>query len=105
MQGDQQLKADVEAAVKGFKGSKSELLRFPMSLGDLQMDRDHSGEPCTVLDIVLSPRVVQLAKSSRRALQSSTISVLMLMHLQHTHHLAPRDSCVSFIENFRRALP
>ena len=71
MQGDQQLRANVEAAVKGFQGSESGLLRFPMSLGDPRLDRDHSGEPCTVLDTVFSPRVVQLAESSRQALQSS----------------------------------
>lgn len=70
MQGDQQLKAHIEAAVKGFQGSESELLRFPMSLGDPRLDKDHSGEPCTVLDIVFSPRVVQLAEASRRALQA-----------------------------------
>ncbi|CAK0783248.1 hypothetical protein CVIRNUC_006447 [Coccomyxa viridis] len=64
-EGDQQLRAHIEAAVKGFQGSASELLRFPMSLGDPRLDKDHSGEPCTVLDIVFSPRVVQMAESSR----------------------------------------
>ncbi len=52
-------------------GKDSELLRFPMSLGDPRQDKDHSGEPCTVLDIVFSPQTMDMAEKSRQGLTYS----------------------------------
>lgn len=42
-----------------------EILRFPLSMGDLRMDRDHSGEACHVLDIVFNRDVLKQAQTFR----------------------------------------
>ena len=68
MQGGAKLQAQVEEAVRGFQGPDNELLCFPMSLGDPCMDKDHSGEPCTVLDVVYATQVLHMAETSRHAL-------------------------------------
>lgn len=70
-QGDEKFRQRIEGAVKVAPGKDSELLRFPMSLGDPREDKDHSGEPCTVLDIVFSPQTMDMAGNSR---QDPTIS-------------------------------
>ena len=42
-----------------------------MSLGDPRQDKDHSGQPCTVLDVVFSPQAMDMAEHSR---QDPTVS-------------------------------
>ncbi|CAL5220844.1 g2928 [Coccomyxa viridis] len=64
-QGDEKFRQRIEEAVKVAPGEGSELLRFPMSLGDPRQDKDHSGQPCTVLDIVFSPQTMDMAEHSR----------------------------------------
>lgn len=68
LQGQAKLKEQIEEAVKGHQGIKDELLKFPMSMGDPRLDKDHSEELCTVLDVVYSTQVLELAQSSRQAL-------------------------------------
>ncbi|BDA47531.1 probable PIH1 domain-containing protein 1 at N-terminal half [Coccomyxa sp. Obi] len=43
-----------------------DILRFPLSMGDLRMDRDHSGEACHVLDIVFNNDVLKQAQTFRK---------------------------------------
>ncbi len=53
-----------------------EILRFPLSMGDLRMDRDHSGEACHVLDTVFNNDVLKQAQTFR----SGTLSLCRPVH-------------------------
>lgn len=65
LQGDDTFKERIEEAVKVAPGKDSELLRFPMSLGEPRQDKDRNGDVCTVLDVTFSPQAVDMAEQSR----------------------------------------
>ncbi len=52
-----------------------DILRFPLSMGDLRMDRDHSGEACHVLDIVFNIDVLKQAQTFRSVTLSSCLPI------------------------------
>lgn len=88
------LQAQVEEAVRGFQGPDNELLCFPMSLGDPCMDKDHSGEPCTVLDVVYATQVLQMAEASRHALTCQ-----LLLSGQKDVSSISREACTCYSNN------
>ena len=63
----------IEEAVKVAPGKDSELLRFPMSVGDPRQDKDRNGDACTVLDVVFSPQAIAMAERSRQDLTNASI--------------------------------
>lgn len=69
MQSSEELKAQIEKAVRGSEGTDDEMLRFPLSLGEPRLDKDHSGGDCTVLDVIFSPDVLRTAEASRQVLR------------------------------------
>lgn len=50
---------------KAALGEPEDILRFPLSLGEIREDRDHSGEACSVLDIIFNSNVLREAQTVR----------------------------------------
>ncbi|CAL8472031.1 g11573 [Coccomyxa elongata] len=62
-----QMSEEVCTALEGAElEDPGDILRFPLSMGDLRMDRDHSGEACHVLDIVFNTDVLKQAQTFRK---------------------------------------
>jgi len=93
--------------VKGHQGIENEHLKFPMSMGDPRLDKDHSAELCTVLDVVYGTQVLELAQSSRQALLSlsnlpGTQAARAALRLEMTECPCPQECVHSICSNILR---
>ncbi len=77
---------DISAALdKAREGSAAdtETVRFPLSMGPLRSDQDHSGEACGVIDVVFNSDVLREAAAFRYCCLHCNMAPFFLQGKKH----------------------
>ncbi len=71
--------AALEKAREGSAGD-TETVRFPLSMGPLRPDQDHTGDACSVIDVVFNSDVLREASAFRCSAEKILFAVSVRLH-------------------------